>query len=571
MHAFGPGNATHVPRRIVLAGNPNCGKSVLFNRLTGLYVHVSNFPGTTVDVSRGTWMGYELVDTPGVYGLESYSDEEVIARRIILQGDVVINVVNATTLKRDLFLTLQLTEAGLAVVVALNMMDEAKRLGLKVDVVALARALGVPVVPMVAITGEGVDGLLPAISEARRHRRREHLGPARRRQADLLVGDVVRSQSPVSGRSWEEWTTHPLVGGIMLVGVLWAVYQLVGVLAAQTIVTFTEKTLMRGIYEPMVKALVAQVLSPASFPYRILVGEFGILTMTVTYALGLLLPMVSGFYLALAILEDSGYLPRVAVLTDRFLNRIGLNGRAVIPMILGFGCVTMALFTTRVLGSRRERIIAAALLSIVVPCSAQLAVITALIVPLGPRYVLLYLLTLLLLYGLLGLALNGLLPGCSTDLLLDLPPLRWPRVGNVCKKSMIRVMTFLTEATSIFACGALGISLMQESGFLRWIERVFYPLTVAWLRLPPQAARAFVMGLVRRDFGAAGLYALAMTPHQTLVAVLTITLFAPCIASVLVLLKEMGLRVGAAILVGAVAVAVVVGGVVGRLLAYLPL
>ncbi|MGI6542774.1 MAG: ferrous iron transport protein B [Limnochordia bacterium] len=605
-------------KRIILAGNPNCGKSVLFNRLTGLYVNVSNFPGTTVDISKGTWLGAALIDTPGVYGLGSYSDEERIARDAVFTADVVVNVVNVTSLSRDLFLTLQLVDAGVPLVVALNMMDEAEAMGLKVDVKALAKALGVPVIPIVAIHGKGLTELAAAVAEARPgipgkqvvsaiRQVKERAGSAsrissaeslliaendaevaqryqvepcnlraeiyteRRQRADRLANDVMTGGEKRRFSSvLAAWTTRPLIGIPILALVLFALYWLVGVGIAQVLVGFTEETVMAGMYEPFISQLVGRFVGEESILYRLLVGEFGILTMTVTYALGLLLPLVGGFYLALAILEDSGYLPRIAVLTDKMLNRIGLNGRAIIPMILGLGCVTMATLTTRVLGSNRERIIASVLLGIAIPCSAQLAVTTALVIPLGWQATAAYLLVLVLVYGLIGAVLNRLLPGKSTDLIIDLPPLRLPRFSNVMKKTGARLSGFLLEATPIFAIGALAVSIMLETGILQWIQQLLAPITTVWLRLPAEASRAFVMGLMRRDFGAAGLYELAMTPQQTLVAVVTITLFVPCIASMLVFLKERGLREGLSIFFGSIVFSILTGGILTRVLALLP-
>jgi ferrous iron transport protein B len=342
-----------------------------------------------------------------------------------------------------------------------------------------------------------------------------------------------------------------------------------GVVVAQIVVDYTEGTLMSGYYEPFMRRLAAPLLGEQTFAYRLLVGDFGLLTMTVTYLIGLLLPLVTGFYLALSFLEDSGYLPRIAFLTDRILNKIGLNGRAVIPMILGLGCVTMATLTTRVLSSRRERTIALALLGIAIPCSAQLGVIASLVTPLGVRALLTYVLVILFVYGLVGTLLNKILPGCSSDLLLDLPPLRFPGLGNIVKKTSARVYGFLWEAAPIFAGGVVLVAVMQESGVLLTIQQALTPITVHWLQLPASSAQAFVMGLVRRDFGAAGLYALPMSATQKLTASITITLFVPCVASMLVMWKERGWREAAAIFGGSLIIAVGVGGLASRLVSWL--
>lgn len=637
-------STTTSTRLIALAGNPNCGKSALFNKLTGLYVNVSNFPGTTVDITKGSWLGADLIDTPGVYGLGSYSDEERIARDSLLQADVVINVVNATTLERDLFLTLQLVDMGVPMVIALNMMDEAEHLGLKLDVSMLAQLTGVPVVPVVAITGRGLDELAHAVSnpkigipgtqaikavqEERRRlaadqaarktasaaaavkaaatvpplaseppldpsrisqgallllaegdeeiarrlgispgEHRELIYTQRRRRADRIAAGVIKGGGEFKlGQILGEWTARPVVGIPILVAVLWGLYWFIGLVVAQTVVEFTEGVLFSEYYEPLVRQFAAAFIAPENFIYKVMAGEFGLLTMTPTYLFGLLLPLVAGFYLALSLMEDSGYLPRVALLTDKILNRLGLNGRAVIPMILGLGCVTMATFTTRVLASRRERTIALALLGIAIPCSAQLGVIAVLVTPLGIAALAFYIAVILVVYGLIGITLNRVLPGRSSDLLLDLPPLRLPQPANILKKTASRVAAFLSEAAPIFAAGVLLVAILQETGILQMIQRAAGPLTAGWLQLPPESAQAFIMGLVRRDFGTAGLYSLAMTSHQKLVASITITLFVPCIASMLVLFKERGVRDAAAIFVGSILVALGTGGLVSRLI-----
>ncbi|MEW6523501.1 MAG: ferrous iron transport protein B [Bacillota bacterium] len=597
--------------RLVLAGNPNVGKSVVFNHLTGNYVDVSNYPGTTVEVLRGRYQSWEVVDTPGIYGVSSFNDEERVAREVILDAGVVLNVVNATHLERDLFLTLQLADMGIPLVVALNMMDEAARAGQHIDVAALEEAIGVPVVPTVAVTGQGLAELEQVIAAARPGRvapqlqeqletlsktagsrarallileddapaleaaglapggRRDEIYLERRERVDRLVSACVTRSG--GGRSFSarlgRLAVNPLTGLPLLTAVIVAAYYAIGVLAAQTVVDFTEGTLMEGYYVPWIQELVGRFFSETSALGALLAGEFGLLTMTVTYLLGLLLPLVAGFYLIMAILEDSGYLPRVAVLADRALNTVGLNGRAVIPMILGFGCVTVATITTRLLGSRRERTIAVFLLALAIPCSAQLGVIAGLIAPLGARYLVFYLLTVLVVFTVVGTALHRVLPGRPTDLFIDLPPLRLPRPGNIGVKTFNRTWAFIREAGPLFAYGSLAIGVLDLAGLLATIQAAVAPITTGWLGLPPQTANAFIMGVVRRDFGAAGLYDLALSPGQTLTALITITLFVPCIASMLIISKEQGKRQGAVMWAAAFSIAFVVGGVVKHVLA----
>jgi ferrous iron transport protein B len=234
-------------------------------------------------------------------------------------------------------------------------------------------------------------------------------------------------------------------------------------------------------------------------------------------------------------------------------------------MILGFGCVTMATITTRMLGSERERRIAVFLLGLAIPCSAQLGVIAGLLAGVGPLYALLYVVVIFGVLVMVGTVLNRVLPGNSSDLLIDLPPLRMPRAVNVFQKTLTKSYMFLREASPLFALGAVIISTFGVTGLLGLIQTLLAPLTVGWLQLPKEATTAFIMGIVRRDFGAAGLYGMALNPMQITVALITITLFVPCIASILVIFKERGKKEAAIMWASTWVIAFLVGGLVARL------
>lgn len=596
-------------RKIVLVGNPNVGKSVFFNALTGLYADVSNFPGTTLEIHHGRVGQDFIIDTPGIYGVSSFNEEEKVARDIILAADVIINVVDAVHLDRDLFLTQQLIDMGFPVVVALNMIDEAAREGIKVDDKKLAVLLGVPVIPTVAVKKQGLDELKQAVAYARRgnglpeleemlapilpkvhsraeallvlegdpwvaarHRlkpmdRWEEIYLLRRRRVDEILAAVVKGDMTQASFKTHlgRWMIQPWSGVPILLLTLYALYQFIGVFIAQTVVGITEEQIMQAYYEPFIRGLLEPVLGAS--PLRtILIGEFGLLTMTVTYILGLLLPLVVGFYLSLSFLEDSGYLPRIAVLVDRILMNLGMNGRGVIPIILGTGCVTAATITTRLLATPRERFIATFLLAMTIPCSAQLAVITSMLAPLGPRYVISYVVIILSILVVTGTLLNRMLPGQPSDLFIDLPPLRWPQLENVLRKTYSKTSMFIREATPLFVGGALLIGVLQVTGWLEKIQNLLVPLTVGWLQLPREAATAFIMGFIRRDFGTAGLYSLALSPQQTLVALVTITIFVPCIASALVIFKERGARQAIIIWPTILILAFLIGGIISQIL-----
>jgi len=343
-------------------------------------------------------------------------------------------------------------------------------------------------------------------------------------------------------------------------------YKVLGEWIAGGVVGVLEEGLMLGYWVPFIEGVVNSIVPAGSWLSTLLVGEFGVLTMTPTYLIGVILPLVAGFYLLLALLEDSGYLPRIAALSDRAPTSMGLNGRAVIPLILGFGCVTMGTLTTRILGSRRERFIATALMAIAVPCSAQIAVIAALMTTTAPIYAAGYLGALFAIFVAIGTILNKMVPGQSTDLLIDLPSLRVPRLDNVVRKTGIKVWHFMKEVTLFFLAGALIISVLEVTGGLAWIIEVAQPLIVGWLGLPAVAAQAFVMGFVRRDFGAAGFFTMNLTDAQLLVGMITITLFVPCIASAMVVFKERGPGYTAGLFASSIGIAFLVGGIVARLI-----
>lgn len=592
--------------RAALVGNPNVGKSVIFQALTGRYAAVSNFPGTTVEMSHGRLGAVDIVDTPGVYGLSRFNDEERVAVAALDGVDLVVNVVDARHLPRDLFLTLQLLDLHCPLLVVLNMMDEVRRDGVFLDAEGLEQALGVPVVKAAGVRGEGVaelkawilavpkappppqfwDLLPPAVQKLPPLERllwweederataaagvsaavgnREAVYAGRRERADRLARACFHE--PKQSR-WQErvddWLLHPLAGTAFLAGILFLVYEIIGVFVANTLVTWLERGLALT-WVPWIRGITAMVFPPGGFGYRVFSGEFGVLTMAVTYVAALLLPLIIAFYLLLAAMEDSGYLPRLATMLDRWFLSLGLNGRAVIPLVLGFGCVTMATLTTRILNSRRERAIATILLAWTIPCSAQMGVITGLLSGLGLRYALWYAGIILAIFIAVGTVLDHTLPGRPTPLLLDLPPLRWPRPVNVLKKTQIKVAGFLWEAVPLFALGTLMVELASWSGLLGRLERAVGPFMQGWLHLPAQTASAFILGFIRRDFGTVGLYQSGLGPHQILTGAVTLTLFVPCIASTLVLIRERGLRGGVAIWMGSIGLALLTGGIIAR-------
>jgi len=600
-------NIQQKKKHLVLVGNPNVGKSVFFNALTGKYVDVSNFPGTTIDISTGRFDEYIVEDTPGIYGVSSFNDEEKVARDVVLNADLILNVIDGVHMHRDIFLTQQLIDMGKKVIVAVNLIDEVTKNGINVDIKKLSELLGVDVVATSALKGIGMEEIRKKIKHARLGiktagvqelldkymessvseaealmlleddeviserkglplgGKRDDIYKSRRTRVDEII-NVVISDS-YNGTSFStklgRVLLRPITGIPILLVILAGMFWFIGVFIAQTVVDFTEVTVMEGIYKPFIQSIL-HFIPIQSFLGSLFIGDFGLLTMIPIYILGLLLPLTIGFYLLMSLLEDSGILPRIAVLSDKALSKVGLNGRAIIPIILGFGCVTMATMTTRLLGSRRERVIATFLLGLTIPCSAQFGVIIGLITPLGLKYIIAYTAILVLIFGVSGTLLNKFLPGESTSLFIDLPPIRVPQLKNVMTKTLTKTKGFLIEATPIFAIGAVIITVLQYTGALTVIEHAIAPITQKWLKLPEEASIVFIMGIIRRDFGAAGLSHMILSNGQMLVALITITLFVPCVASVIMIFKERSKLEATAIWLSSFAIAFLIGGILAQ-------
>ncbi|MBK9786132.1 MAG: ferrous iron transport protein B [Betaproteobacteria bacterium] len=628
---------------ILLVGHPNVGKSVLFHRLTGAYVNVSNYPGTTVEVTRASARfdrEVTLLDTPGVLSLPSRSDDERATMRALLNENTrcLVQVGDAKNLRRTLTLTALLAELGVPMVLALNMHDEAAARGVIVDIPALAEELGIPVMATVATGGEGIGELTNSLGHAQppqallrydaeiekaigqaaaainriaphpqlaarglailflggdtevtgwlaekagadfaelvalrqkteqagKGKLATQLARERTEAADALATSAIRRaarSSPLLSQRIGQYVVDPLWGVPILLGMLFLVYEFVGVFGATTLVGLLEKDLFEGILNPAFSHFVTAAVN-VPWVTELLVGKYGLWTMGMTYALALILPIVSTFFFAFGVLEDSGYLPRLTVIANRLFALIGLNGRAVLPMVLGLGCVTMATLTTRILHSPRERMITIFLLALAIPCSAQLGVVLGMLGGVSFTAVLIWALAMLMILMLAGFLAAKLIPGRRIPLVTELPPMRLPILGNVFKKTGGRLKWYLIEVIPLFLLGTFIMFALDKTGALPFIIRAGEPLVSGWLGLPKEASAAFVMGFLRRDFGATGLFAMAdtLSPIQAVVGMITITLFIPCFASLMMMVKEQGIKVALAMVAVIVPFAFLIGG-----------
>ena len=569
--------------KILLMGNPNVGKSALFSRLTGIHVIASNYPGTTVSYTRGFMkLGgetVEVIDVPGTYTLEPTSEAEEIASQMLTTGDMVINVVDATNLERNLYLTLQLLEKEIPLVVALNMWDDTEHRGIHINLSRLEEFLGVPVVPTVAVTGEGISELVKCMDKAtspdvplRSHDERW-----------AAIGDIVEQVQSITHRH-HTWRNHladasvkPLTGIIIAIGVL-SVAFLVVRFVAEGLIGYVFDPLFNNLWAPVILRL-SELLGNSGFLHDIVIGRisggevnfvesFGLLTTGLYVPFAMVLPYITSFYLVLGLLEDVGYLPRLAVLMDTIMHRLGLHGYAIIPTMLGFGCNVPAILATRILESKRERFIAATLISIAIPCAALQAMIFGLVGQHGVQYVAIIYGTLFLVWAALGIILNRLVKGFSPELLVEIPPYRLPLLRTVLQKLWMRTYGFLVEAIPIILAAVLVINILYVLGIFDVIASFTAPVVTGLLGLPKEAVTALVIGFLRKDVALGMLAPLALTAEQLVVGSVVLAMFFPCIATFVVLVRELGIvdMLKAAALM--ITVALLTGGMLNLILNY---
>ena len=544
-------------KKLLLMGSPNIGKSAFFSRLTGVHVDTSNYPGTTVGYSKGyVKLGdeaAEVIDVPGTYTLEPLSKAEEVATEMLKEGDIVINVVDSTNLERNLFLTLQLMERGIPMLIALNLWDEAKHKGIDIDYKKLESLLGVPVVPTVAVTGEGMKEIIGCISQA-------SVVDTLNRSHDELwaeVGRIVEQIQTVRHRHHtllerlEDASIKPFPGIPIAIAVLVGSFYLIR-LIGESLIGYVFEPLFEKLWAPLMMHL-SDALGGGGFVHDVFIGElvageidftqsFGILTTGLFIPFGAVLPYVFAFYLVLGFLEDFGYLPRVAVLMDTIMHRIGVHGFAIIPTLLGFGCNVPGILATRVLESKRERFIVATLISIAVPCAALQAMVIGLVGDVGLQYVVLVYVTLFTVWLLLGLILKYTVKGFTPELLIEIPPYRLPSLRILSKKLWMRIKHFLKEAVPIVIAGILVVTLLYAAGIFDYIADFFSPLVSGLFGLPKEAAAAIAIGFLRKDMAVGMLGTLSLSAGQLVVGSVVLAMFFPCIATFVILFKEMGLR-----------------------------
>lgn len=557
--------------KILLMGNPNVGKSVIFSRLTGIEVISANYPGTTVEYTEGRMkLGEQmatLVDAPGVYSLDPTSRVEEVSRKIFSKGaDVVVNVIDATNLERNLNLTLQILEWGVPTVVALNLWDAATRKGIEIDVAALEKELGVAVIPTVAVSGLGIRDLVEALAGAKTPPPMHFDSPDQRW---ARIGEIAARTQKVMHRhpslfdKLEDISIKPLTGIPIALLALYFSFSLVIETGELVIGKVTDPIFIA--YSQFISSVVESHIS-SPLLREILIGNspellksFGILTTGLYIPLGVVLPFLIPFYLVLGVLEDIGYLPRLSIILDAFMHRIGLHGAAILPCVLGMGCSVPAVLSVRILESPKQRYLAVTLMTMAIPCASQTAMIFGMLAPYGLRYILAVYLSLFITFAVTGFLLHRFIGGESPEIFLEIPPYRMPDLGSLLKKTFIRIREFLKEAVPYIALGMMVMNFFYLSGLMHLIGETMRPVVSGLLGLPSDAATALIIGFLRKDVGIGMFAPLDMTAAQLVVASVVLAMYFPCVATFMVMLKELGvlgtlksvaLRLVAALLVG---------------------
>jgi len=547
--------------KILLMGNPNVGKSVVFSRLTGVHVVASNYAGTTVGYTQGQLQidgeQVDVIDVPGTYSLTPSCKAEEVAREMFIEEDpdMVINVLDATNLERNLYLTLQMLEHGIPTLIVLNMWDVAKRKGIHISIDKLSEHLKTPVVTVTAVTGEGINELVSTIDKTIKNEAgyKSEFAEIDDKEKWTLIGNIIADVQRIEHRhpTWleklEDASVHPIFGIIIAGIVLYVMLRLV-VGFSESLITYILDPLYYGYYGPFITNFITSIF-PSGLVHELLIGSgydyttsLGLLTTGVYVEFCVVLPYLLSFYLVLGFLEDFGYLPRLAVLIDSLMHKIGLHGYSVIPIILGLGCNFPAVMSTRILEGRREKFIAATLIAISVPCVAQTAVIIGLLGPYGLQYVGMVYLTLFTIFITVGFILNKVIKGESPEIFLEIPPYRIPHLKTMLNKTWMRIRGFMIEAVPFVFAGILLINLLYLFGVMNVLITIFSPILSNLFGLPNEAIGAIIMGFLRKDLATAMLAPMQLTANQLVVASTVLALSFPCIATFAVLIKEIGVR-----------------------------
>lgn len=577
-------------KKVLLTGNPNVGKSTLFSQLTGISTITSNYPGTTVTYTKGKMtaikrsagcegvcdgncgleglkhdhrrhrhgqtrcdaqselLHFEVIDVPGTYRLDPIAQSEKIASEMVKEGDIIVNVIDCTNLERNLYLTLQLLQYGKPLIIALNMWDEAKHKGINIDIKALSDYLGVPVIATNGLSGEGTYALVNEIANAALPLPRTF-----HKNFWKEIGFIINRVQNLKHRHHtlleriQDISIHPFFGPLTAVLSLFLVFRTV-LFLGELLVGLMEK-LFVTLYSPLIYRL-SDLLIDYKFLHAVLLGDIsgvaisyetamGALTTGVFMTMGVVLPYIFVFYLILGLLEDIGYLPRIAIIFDKLMHRVGIHGYSIIPMFLALGCNVPGVMAIRNLESRRERFITAVILCTTIPCIAQSAVMLHAAGANGTIYIFVVIAALISVWLILGGILRYFVKGEKTALIMEIPPYRKPTIKVQVKRMGMRISGFLKEAVPFVIVGIVVVNIAIYTGVMDRIASFTAPVISKILGLPKEAISSFLIGIVRKDAAVVLLESFSLTPWQMVTAITSLILYFPCLATFIILLKEL--------------------------------
>ncbi len=582
---------------VLLMGLPNVGKSVIFNRLTGLNVRAANYCGTTVQYTAGKLIldnkEFNLVDVPGTYSLQATNEAEAVAVDMLQGGTsemfekvshcehypcpasflqkptAVICVVDAANMEASIYLLLQVLQKGIPAIVALNRSDLAREKGHCIDAITLSRELELPVVPTVAVSGEGMNVLkekLTAIIQNQSLPTCPQNDEVTWKEVENICQQIWQkdtSAPPNRREKWGDLLTRPWPGlplAILIIALVFGVVVGVGLLLRQQILL----PFFRSLVFPYIELIVTQAIPPGIIR-EIFIGEYGFLIKGIEWPFALVLPYIISFYAALSFLEDSGYLPRLGVLLDGLLNRIGLQGSGIIPLILGYGCAIPAILATRTLNSSKEKIITTTMICLAIPCIAQTGAFIALLSARSiPVMLAVFLLGILVMIT-AAIILNRKLEGYPPEMLMEIPELLLPRLDVLFKKVWLRIKHFMVDGALPLVLGVALAALLYETGIMKLIGSIMQPLVVNWLGLPADAAIPLILGILRRELIVLPLLDMELSTLQLFVGATVGLFYVPCIAVLASLIREFNLKMAGSILLFTSVGAFLIGGIIYQL------
>ncbi len=568
---------------VFLLGNPNVGKSTVFSRLTGIKTDASNYPGTTVSLLNGEAVfgknSYNIYDMPGIYSLEE-DCKTANEACVLLKNtpyDIAVYVADSQHLERNLFFAMDAISLGKPVVLLLNKFDVAQKKGIDIDSQKLSQMLGVPVIACNGLTGKGLSELAAAVDNigtGKLHYQKPEI-PSSAEDKWKLIGKISAQAQKITHRhpslleKAEEAATSSFSGIIIAVAVL--VLSFMAILKTGEFLIDFLSPFYDNYYLPFIQNMFA--FTKDTFVWTILfggnsaaAGGFGILSEGIKIAFIDVMPYVIVFYAVLEFLGDLGYLPRLAILLDSTLHKVGLHGYSAIPIMLGFGCKVPAIMAVRSLETRRQKIIAFALILMMVPCISQTAMMFSILAPFGIKY-------LLLVFGIMGIigmatgmVLNKILPGDTNDIFMEVPSWQLPKPKQLAKKIYYRAKEYVIEAVPLIMLGVFLITLAEMTGLIDLITKIFrFPVHIM-MGLPEETASVITLGFLRKDVSIALLQPFGMSPKQLVIACIFMAMYLPCTASFFVLLKEGGWKDTAKIIVLTLCVSLLTGTVLNIIL-----